>query len=217
MLIAATLTFLATHFVSSTPLRTAAVKAIGEWPWRGLYSVVAFLALGWMIWAYGQAPREILLWTPLRHLPSLLVPLAFILLACGYARNPTAVGQEKLLGREEPARGVIRVTRHPLMWAVILWSLAHIAARADPKAIVFFGGFFLLAALGTIAIDKKNERRPESARFAAATSNIPFVAIAPGRNRTAWRGIGWLRPLAGLVLFVVFFSLHAWLFGVRPY
>src|SRR5690606_23382144 len=151
MLIAATLTFLATHFVSSTPLRTAAVKAIGEWPWRGLYSVVAFLALGWMIWAYGQAPREILLWTPLRHLPSLLVPLAFILLACGYARNPTAVGQEKLLGREEPARGVIRVTRHPLMWAVILWSLAHIAARADPKAIVFFGGFFLLAALGTIA------------------------------------------------------------------
>lgn len=216
-LLLATAAFLATHFLSSTPLRGAAVRAVGEWPWRGLYSLVAFATLGWMIWAYGSAPREELLWTPLRHLPSLLVPIAFVLLACGYYRNPTAVGQEKLLRNADPARGIIRVTRHPVMWAVILWSLAHIAARADAKSIVFFGGFFVLAAVGTVLIDLKNEKKSEWTRFAAVTSNIPFVAIAQGRNRLAWREIGWVQPLIGLALFALFFTLHPWLFGARPY
>jgi hypothetical protein len=36
-LLAATLAFVATHFVSSTPLRGAAAGAIGVWPWRAIY------------------------------------------------------------------------------------------------------------------------------------------------------------------------------------
>jgi uncharacterized membrane protein len=216
-LVAATAAFLLTHFVSSTPLRGAAVAAIGEWPWRGLYSLVAFATLGWMIWAYGQAPRDALLWTPLRHLPSLLVPLAFVLLACGYARNPTAVGQERLLRSEDPARGIIRITRHPVMWALMLWSAAHIAARADLKSIVFFGGFFILAGLGTVLMDSRKKSNPDWPRFAAVTSNVPFVAIAQGRNRVVWREIGWLKPAIGVAAFFAFFFLHPWLFGARPY
>jgi len=216
-LVLATAAFLATHFVSSTPLRAAAVRAIGEWPWRGLYSLVAFATLGWMISAYVQAPREDLLWTPLRHLPLAVMPFAFILVACGYWRNPTIVGADKLLKSEDPARGMIRITRHPLMWAVILWSLAHIGARADLKSIIFFGGFFMLAALGTVAMDSRKRSNPDWPHFAALTSNIPFVAIAQGRNRIAWREIGWLRPLIGLALFAGVFLLHPVLFGARPY
>jgi hypothetical protein len=51
LLAIATAVFLATHFVTSTPLRPALVRAMGEWPYRGLYSLVAFVTLGWMIWA----------------------------------------------------------------------------------------------------------------------------------------------------------------------
>src|SRR6185436_12126749 len=58
MLVLATAAFLATHFVSSTPLRPAIVAAIGEWPYVGLYSAVAAATLGWMVWAYVGAPRE---------------------------------------------------------------------------------------------------------------------------------------------------------------
>jgi uncharacterized membrane protein len=212
-LLAATAAFVLTHFASSTPLRGAAVRAIGVWPWRAIYSLVAFATLGWMIWAYGQAPRGAPLWTPLRHLPALVMPLAFILLAAGYGRNPTMVGAEKLLKSDDPARGMIRITRHPLMWAVILWSLAHIAARADARAIVFFGGLFVVAALGTVLMDWKKRDDPNWPRFAALTSNIPFVAVAQGRNRIAWREIGWLRPALGLGLFAVFYYLHPYFFG----
>jgi uncharacterized membrane protein len=215
-LAAATTAFLVTHFVPSTPLRPPLVAAMGEWPYRGLYSLVALGTLGWMIWAYNQAPAEPL-WPGLRLLPALVMPFAFVLLACGYARNPTAVGADKLLASDEPARGMIRVTRHPLMWAIMLWSLAHVLARGDVKSVIFFGGLFALAAIGTLSIDSRKRMNPDWPRFERLTSNIPFVAIAQGRNRMAWREIGWTRPAAGLALYVLFLGIHPYLFGARPY
>lgn len=212
----ATVAFLVTHFVTSTPLRPKLVAAMGEWPYRGAYSAVAFATLAWMIWAYAHAPREVL-WTGLRHVPLLVMPVAFVIIAAGYARNPTMVGADKLLQSEEPARGMIRITRHPIMWGIMLWALAHMLARGDAKSLVFFGGFFLLAGLGTLLIDRRKRADPAWARFAAVTSNMPFVAIAQRRNRLVWREIGWVRPIAGLVAFAIVFALHPWLFGARPY
>lgn len=215
-LLAATAVFLLTHFVSSTPLRPVLVKALGEWPYRGLYSLVALAAFAWMAWAYVNAPREPL-WIGLRFLPVVVMPFAFVLLACGYWRNPTMVGADRLLKSDDPARGMIRITRHPIMWALMLWSGAHVLARGDLKSIIFFGGFFILAALGTLSIDSRKKSNPDWARFAAVTSNLPFAAIVQGRNRIVWREIGWLRPLAGVALFAAFFAAHGWLFGARPY
>jgi uncharacterized membrane protein len=215
-LLAATAVFLLTHFVPSTPLRPVLVKALGEWPYRGMYSIVALAAFAWMIWAYGNAPREPL-WTGLRLLPLIVMPVAFVLLACGYSRNPTMVGADMLLKSDDPARGMIRITRHPIMWALMLWSGAHVLARGDLKSAIFFGGLFVLAALGTLSIDARKKSNPDWARFAAVTSNIPFVAVAQSRNRIVWREIGWLRPLAGIAAFVILFAAHSWLFGVRPY
>jgi uncharacterized membrane protein len=215
-LVVATAVFLATHFVTSTPLRPRLVRALGEWPYRGVYSAVALVTLVWMIVAYAGAPREPL-WTGLRHLPLVVMPLAFILIASGYARNPTMVGAEKLLRSDEPARGTIRITRHPIMWGIMLWAAAHILARGDVKSTIFFGGFLLLAALGSLSMDRRKRASPDWQRFAAVSSHLPFVAIAQGRNRLVWREIGWARPLAGLIAFAIFFSLHPWLFGARPY
>ena len=207
MLVAATVAFLATHFVTSTPLRPALVSAMGEWPYRGVYSLVAFITLGWMIWAYVGAPREFL-WSGLRQLPYLVMPLAFVLIACGYWRNPTMVGADKLLKSDDPARGVIRITRHPIMWGVMLWAAAHMLARGDLKSLVFFGAFVALAAVGTLAMDRRKRTHPDWPRFAAVTSHVPFVAIARGRNRLVWREIGWLRPAIGLAAFLAVLAFH---------
>jgi len=207
MLVAATLAFLATHFVTSTPLRPALVNAMGEWPYRGLYSLVAFLTLGWMIWAYVAAPRE-LLWIGNRPIAYGVMPLAFILITCGYWRNPTMVGADKLLKSTDPARGMIRITRHPIMWGIMLWAAAHIAARGDAKGLIFFGSFILLAVVGTLAMDARKKSNPDWPRFAAVTSHIPFVAIAQGRNRIVWREIGWLRPALGLAVFFLVLLFH---------
>jgi len=215
-LVAATAAFLLAHFVTSTPLRPKLVGALGERPYLGAYSLVALVTLVWMIWAYAGAPRE-LLWTGFRELPRLVMPLAFILIACGYARNPTMVGADALLKSEDPARGVIRITRHPIMWGIMLWAAAHLLARGERAATVFFGGFLVLAALGTILMDHRKSANPDFQRFKSVTSNVPFVAIAQGRNRIVWREIGWLRPAAGIAVFVLVFFLHPWISGgARP-
>ena len=140
--------FLATHFVPSTPLRAGLVRAFGQWGYTGLYSLVAFATIGWMSLAYVRAPVEPL-WQGWRILPAIVMPLAFILLAGGlFARNPTIVGADKLLKSPDPARGMIRVTRHPIMWGFLLWALAHIAARGDLKSLVFFGS--VVAVTGSL-------------------------------------------------------------------
>jgi uncharacterized membrane protein len=207
MLAIATAAFLATHFVTSTPLRPALVHAIGEWPYRGVYSLVAFVTLGWMIWAYAGEPREPL-WPGIREITYVAMPLAFILIACGYWRNPTMVGADRLLKSEDPARGMIRITRHPIMWGVMLWAAAHILARGDLKSLIFFGAFLVLAGVGTLFMDARKRANPDWPRFAAVTSHVPFVAIAQGRNRIVWREIGWLRPALGLAVFFAVLVFH---------
>ena len=125
LLALATGVFLVTHFVPSTPLRQAIVRSTSEKAYLGLYTLVALATLGWMIYAYNRAPIQPL-WPGLRLLPAIAMPFAFILIVCGVAsRNPSAVGQGKTLKADEPARGILRVTRHPVQWGILLWAAAH--------------------------------------------------------------------------------------------
>ena len=34
------------------------VRALGDWPYVGAYSLLALVTLAWMSWAYVHAPRE---------------------------------------------------------------------------------------------------------------------------------------------------------------
>jgi hypothetical protein len=129
----ATAAFLATHFVSSTPLRSKLIGALGERPYLGLYSLVATVTFVWMIIAFAGAPREPL-WTGWRLLPVFLMPIAFLLIACAFARNPTAVGAEKLLKSDEPARGMIRVTPSADVGPDPVLRLARLGRRLAARA-----------------------------------------------------------------------------------
>ncbi|HEX5093024.1 MAG TPA: NnrU family protein [Burkholderiales bacterium] len=218
-LIVATLVFLGIHIVPSTPLRGRLAGALGEGPYLGLFSLASLGGLAWMAYAYGHAPFEGL-WPGLRLVPLVLVPPAFVLLACGLlSRNPSLLGQAGALKREDPARGILRITRHPVMWGIMLWALAHLLAIGSLQSVVFFGGLLLLAAAGTTLQDARKAELlgDDWRRFAAATSNLPFLAVAQGRNRIAWREIGAWRPAAGLAAFAVLLVAHGWLFGVRAY
>jgi uncharacterized membrane protein len=219
MLLLACAAFLATHFMPSTPLRGALVKSLGQWGYTGVYSAIAFGMIGWMSWAYTRAPVDPL-WPGVRWLPALLMPISFILLACGlFANNPTVVGMYRLLKNADPARGIIRVTRHPVMWAFLLWALAHLLARGDAKSLLFFGSFAVLASVGTLLMDRRKQQSlgENWARFAAVSSNLPFLAIVQGRNRFDAGEIGWRNPAIGLALYALFFWFHPALFGIRAY
>ena len=220
LLIAAAV-FLAAHYVSSTPLRGRLIRLLGSNGYLLLYSAIAFAALGGMVWAYYRAPFIGLWHVPaLRYVPLIVMPVALILVACGLLTpNPAMVGAERLLRAAKPARGILRVTRHPLMWGIALWAASHIAARGDVAAIVFFGSFLLLAVTGTVLIDRRKRAAlgADWMRYGASTSNLPFGAIVAGRNSFSGREIGWLRVVAGVLAYALLLWSHSLLFGARPY
>lgn len=220
LLIAAAV-FLAAHYVSSTPLRGRLIRLLGSNGYLLLYSAIAFAALGGMVWAYYRAPFIGLWHVPaLRYVPLVVMPVALILGACGLLTpNPTMVGAERLLRAAEPACGILRVTRHPLMWGIALWAASHIAARGDVAAIMFFGSFLLLAVTGTVLIDRRKRAAlgADWMRYGASTSNLPFGAIVACRNSFSGREIGWLRVVAGVLAYALLLWSHSLLFGARPY
>jgi uncharacterized membrane protein len=210
--------FLASHYIASTPLRAKLVARLGN-AYLGLYTLAAFATLGYLIWAYLRAPAMGLWYSPaLRHVPLAVMPFSFILVASALmTRNPTAVMQEHALKAAEPARGILRITRHPLMWGIALWAASHILARGDAAALVFFGTFLVLALTGTVLIDRRKRALlgNDWQRFAAVTSNVPFAAIVQGRNQLEVGEIGWRQPGVALALYVLMLWLHPMLFGAR--
>ena len=68
------------------------------------------------------------------------------------------------------------------------------------------------------SIDAKLARRDPATwqALSAATSIVPFGAIAAGRNRFVPREIGWLPPVIGVVAWATVLMLHPLLFGVAP-
>jgi len=221
-LILAMALFVGSHLIlANAPARDKIAGAIGEWGFLGLYSVISIVLLAWAIMAYIDAPF-IEWWQAgpiLRHVPLVLMPIAFLIAAPGYfGKNPTAVFQERFLTRPDAARGIFKITRHPVSWGVTLWAIGHIAANGDAAAFVLFGGFLILTLVGMPLMDRKKKRKlgADWDRFAAETSLVPFAAILEGRARVTLGEIGWWKLAAGLILYAALLWLHPMLFGVSP-
>jgi uncharacterized membrane protein len=221
-LIAASVFFLLIHFgVSGTRLRDVLVARIGVVPYRGAFALASLVGLVWMSGAYGRAPT-VDLWGQLiglRPLAFVLVLVAFLFVGIGLATpSPTRVGMESTLAQgTDIVRGVVRITRHPFLWGVGLWAFVHLIVNGDLASLILFGSLLLLALGGTAFIDAKRRRNfgDQWSRFAQATSNVPFAAIATGRNQLgpALREIGILRPVIATVAYVLVLIFHGRLFG----
>lgn len=216
-LIAASAYFLLIHFgVSGTRLRDGLIARLGAGPYRGVFALASLLGLVWMIDAYRRAPLVPLwgLWLGFRPAAYVLVFIAFLFGVIGLASpSPTRVGMEaKLAQGADSARGVVRITRHPFLCGVALWALVHLVVNGNLASVVLFGSLLVLALGGTVSIDAKRRRLfgERWAQFATVTSDIPFAAIAAGRNRLgpALAEIGVVRVLAAILLYGVAFYLH---------
>ena len=220
-LIVAMAVFLAIHIVPSSALRGRLVAVLGELGYLAFYSVASLAGIIWVVMAFNAADFSGLLWYQpyiMNHLAVALILVGFILFIGGQTQpNPTAVGQSVATG-DDPARGFMRITRHPFLVSVTLWATAHLLVRGDYNALVFFGGFLVLAVSGTLLIDAKRRKAdPQGwARYSAVTSIIPFLAIVQGRNRLSVRELGWWRLLLAVIVFIGFLHLHPVIMGVDP-
>jgi uncharacterized membrane protein len=225
MLIWAAAVFLGIHLlISGTRLRDILCGAIGENVYIVMFSVASLAAIAWLAIAYnaaqagGQNPVLYTPWIGVRHLAIPVIALAFLLGVPGLLLpNPTALKQEGAASK--PVTGILRITRHPFLWGVAIWSAFHLAANGDEASVVFFATFLILTLLGPLSIDAKRRRKmgADWQSFAARTSNVPFAAILAGRNTFNFGEIlDWRLAVGALAFLAILFS-HAHLFGVSPF
>ena len=169
--------FVGTHFLLSHPLRGPLVRAMGERAFQGLYSLVALITFGSMIYFYRLCGREPPLWDVGQVgwiVGTLLMWLASILIVGSFIGNPALPGAR---GPRGGPNAVFRITRHPMMWSFALWAAVHLTVLAMPKALVFDGAIILLALAGAAAQDRKKAGLMGDAwhEWTAETAFIPFT------------------------------------------
>ncbi len=209
--------FAATHLVlSHGSIREGFVNTIGQWPFRGLYSLVAFLTLGpaavlwWQNRHLGAVLWEMPFW-PERIIAGLLVLFGFFLFFQSLA-TPSPAG---MAPAKDEARGILRVTRQPMNMAFALWGLAHLLANGTVGDVAFFGSFVVVGVVGAYHQDVrlKKSKGETFTEFCRETSVLPFSAIIRGRNRLAIDELSFPLALIAVAVFAVLTVFHGRLFG----
>jgi uncharacterized membrane protein len=194
--------FVGTHFLMSHPLRRPMVRALGERPFQGVYSLISLILFGAMIYYYhaiGREPER--LWDAGDAgwiAGTLLMWLGSILFVGSFIKNPALPGMP---GPRGGPTGVFRITRHPMMWGFAIWAGVHLMIIAAPKALIFDGAIILLALAGAAGQDAKKKNLMGDAwhEWTAQTAFIPFT-----------RGIGNPGAVA-LIGGTLLFFLATWL------
>lgn len=219
-LLAALAAFLLTHAVPARPLIRSRLVA-----WAGLrayligYSALSILVLGWLIAAAASAPY-LELWP--REDWQTLVPIAAMPFASVLAvfaltsPNPLSFGP-RLSAPFDPARpGVAGLVRHPLLWATLVWSVAHVVPNGDLSHVVMFGLFAMLSVGGMVMLDRRKQRSLGIAawrRLAGKTSNLPLASLARGWRPTLTSG-GALRFVGGIAVYAGLLATHGLFTGI---
>jgi len=211
--------FVGSHFLMShPPVRKFLIHRWREGPYRVVYGTVAVILFVQLLLAFKATPDVALPFVALTLVPVYVMPLACILIFCGYTTgNPSALGLESL-GKDKPVPGILKITRQPAMWGVGLFFLSHMAANPRVAEWIFFGALAVLALLGGFFLDqrKHDEGHADWKALVAQSSFVPFVAVLSGKARVTPGQIGWLRLLGGLVLFAVLLAAHEAVIGVAP-
>jgi uncharacterized membrane protein len=222
-LIAAAVVFLLVHLlVSGTRLRDTMISVIGEGTYMALFSLASVASLIWVGVAFGAArggPGDSVYWassTATRIVQLFVQFIAILFIVPGLmTRNPTSVGQGRASEDQDVVQGMLRITRHPFLWGVAIWSGGHVLVDGDTASLVFFGTFLILALAGSVSIDGKRQRALGATwqEFAHKTSNVPFGAIAGGRQSLSIPEIGYLRIGAAIVAYLFLLGAHHHVFG----
>lgn len=157
--------FVGSHFLLSHPLRKPMARTLGEAGFAIVYSLVALGLFVWMAVVFVETGRGPLLWDGYAAAPwivsSLLMLLAVALFAGSLIGNP-ALPQANMAGvSARKPRGVLKITRHPMMWSFAVWALAHVIVSPSPRVLVLAGGMAFLALVGAHMQDlKKSAQNP---------------------------------------------------------
>jgi uncharacterized membrane protein len=138
--------FLGAHvFVTMRDHRARLIAKIGEWPYRGLFSLVAIIGLFLICYGFAtyRAAGFIVVWNPpawTRHIVVALMWPASIMVAAAYIPGD-----------------IKRVLKHPLLVGVKTWAFAHLCANGDLGGMILFGSILAWAVYDRITLKRRSD------------------------------------------------------------
>ncbi len=158
--------FLGAHvFVTMRDRRAALVARLGEWPYRGLFSIVAIVGI--LLIAYGfaayRAAGMITVWDPpawTRHIVVALMWPASIMVVAAYIPG-----------------NIKRVLKHPMLTGVKTWAFAHLCANGDLGGIILFGSVLAWAVYDRITLKRRADPGAPPIPVGGAKNDIIAVVV----------------------------------------
>jgi uncharacterized membrane protein len=158
--------FIGAHvFVTMRERRAVAVYRLGEWPYKGVMSLVSLIGI--ILIGYGfaryRAAGMINVWSPpafTRHIADLLVWPAIILVTAAYIRGDIA-----------------RKLKHPMLVGVKLWAVAHLIANGDLGSIILFGSILGWAVFDRITLKRRRDPGGPPIPYGGRTNDIIAVVV----------------------------------------
>ncbi|RVV96637.1 hypothetical protein EKE94_17295 [Mesobaculum littorinae] len=143
---------------------------------KGVITLALIVSLVLMIWGYRSADFVAVYDPPLflRHINNLMMLIAVALFGLGNSKSRLR-----------------RHIRHPMLWGVVVWAVAHLLANGDLASLLLFGGMGLWALVEMKLVNR------------AAHSYTPFAGGSlAGDIRLA---------VITCVVFAAIVLLHGWL------
>jgi uncharacterized membrane protein len=220
-LIAASAAFFFLHMLPGTPLRGRLIAVAGGQVYQAFFALASVAAIWWMISSFNAAPYGDKLWSApaaWQWLKAALVLFAYILIVCGmFTPNPYTPGAADVPEKGLAGDGIYAITRHPLMWGIAIWAIAHVISQPNPRGFAFFGGFAATALVGSwLQQRRKRAELPGWVMFEAKTSFWPFAAILQGRATVSLQAIGWWKIAVGAAIWALLLYFHLSWFGAQP-
>jgi uncharacterized membrane protein len=158
--------FIGAHvFVTMHGRRAALIAKCGEWPYKGLFSLVSIAGL--VLIGYGFAKYRdagvIQLWYPpgwTRHIVEALMWPASILVAAAYIPG-----------------NIKRTVKHPMLLAVKTWALAHLCANGDLGGIILFGSVLLWAGYDRVTLKRRSDPGAPPIPVGGVTNDIVAIMV----------------------------------------
>lgn len=157
--------FFGTHLFTTFRKRGEGdIKARMGRPYMGVYSLITGVGFVLMVWGYGMIKPWIPVWDPpvwTRHIVITFMPVATILLAAAYA----------------PVGYIKKTVKHPMLAAVKLWAVLHLAANGDLATIILCAAFLVYAVIDRIALARRGDKGPVGVK---PTLQGDLLAVAIG-------------------------------------
>lgn len=175
--------FIALHSLPAVPkIRGALIGWMGHGSYIAAYSTISTAALAWLFLS-AMSLDYVEIWQPRpwQAWPAfVLSPIGLFLVLAGlFSRNPFSISFRK--GGEPDA--IVAVTRHPVLWGFLCWSVGHIPPNGDLRSLLLFGGFAAFSVAGLFMLEKRARRSlgPAWPTASSQTSVIPFAAAINGK------------------------------------